>query len=322
MEKVLCYAAVHDGRIRRSSLEIISHFADTPNVETEAVLVDPKATDYAGQLARYGASRVHIIDDESYATGVNVSLIESLCHAFRSSGASVLAFGSTEAAKDVLGALGIRLDASVLPDVSAIDLVDGEWEARRPVMAAKRSARVRATARPVIVSVRSGSYQATEAPANLDVVTVSMPDADTVSGPELQEVITTTGGTVDLGEARVVVSAGRGVKDDEGARLVAELASVTGAAVGATRAVVESGLYPATAQIGQTGKVVSPELYFALGISGAIQHVAGIVNSRVIVAVNKDADAPIFGYSTYGIVGDLYKVVPEIVRALKRAGSG
>lgn len=322
MEKVLCFAAVHDGRIKRSSLEIISRFAQIADVAVEAVIVDPDATAVAGEAARFGAARVHVVEEERWARGVNVSLIACLVSAFRSSGASVLAFGSTEAAKDILGALGIRLEASVLPDVSTIDLVNGVWEARRPVMAAKRSARVRARSRPVVVSVRSGSYTAVEAPVQLDVVQVPLDGTEVAAGPELQEVITTSGGTVDLAEARVVVAAGRGVKDDEGARLVNELASVLGAAVGATRAVVESGLYPATAQIGQTGKVVSPELYFAVGISGAIQHVAGMVNSRVIVAINKDADAPIFEYATYGIVGDLYRVVPEILEALRRAGAG
>jgi electron transfer flavoprotein alpha subunit len=135
----------------------------------------------------------------------------------------------------------------------------------------------------------------------------------------LKEILSSAGSQVDLNEAQVVVAAGRGIKDDEAKKLIDELASVTGAAIGASRAVVETGMFPATAQIGQTGKVVSPTLYFAIGISGAIQHVAGMLNSKVIVAINKDADAPIFQYATYGLVGDLYKILPPLIAELKTA---
>jgi electron transfer flavoprotein alpha subunit len=134
----------------------------------------------------------------------------------------------------------------------------------------------------------------------------------------LREVVGAATGAVDLNEARVVVAAGRGVKDEAAKALVEALAEVTGAAIGASHAVVEKGMFPATAQIGQTGKVVSPELYFAVGISGAVQHVAGMNNSRVIVAVNQNADAPIFDVATYGIVGDLYQVLPPLIEEIKR----
>jgi electron transfer flavoprotein alpha subunit len=240
---------------------------------------------------------------------------------------AVAVFASSEGAKDVLGALAARLGAPAVPDVASFDVrPDGGVEAVRPVMAAKFLARVEAApvaGVPVLVSVRAGSYaaQAADAPAP-EVEAVPLALADDALRATLREVVGATGGTVDLSEARVVVAAGRGVRDAEAKALVDELAAVTGAAIGASRAVVETGMFPATAQIGQTGKVVAPEVYFAVGLSGAIQHVAGMQNSRVIVAINKDGDAPIFQIATYGLVGDLYKILPELIAALRERGMG
>ncbi len=268
-------------------------------------------------MAAFGADKIYTMKHAAFSRYVNEVYVDAIADAVESSGASTLVMASTEAAKDMLGALSIRLSASVLPDVAALEFVDGGWEVLRPVMAAKRLARMRATASPAIISVRSGSYGAAESPVEPEVVELRYPRVDDSVRLKIREVVASASGQVDLSEARVVVAAGRGVKDDEGRRLVEELAGLLGGAIGATRAVVESGMFAATAQIGQTGKVVSPDLYFALGISGAIQHVAGMSNSRVIVAVNKDPEAPIFSYATYGIVGDLYRVLPLLIAELR-----
>jgi electron transfer flavoprotein alpha subunit len=314
--------AVQDGKIKRSALEVLSHMrglAEAGGDTLEAALIVADATGLVEELKRYGAQKIYVVEHPAFEHPLNTALLAALEQVIRHAGPRVVAFASTESVKDVLGALAMRLDAAALPDVSSFSLSDNGVKALRPVMAAKMLARTEARAGLVLVSVRSGSYNAAEAPAKAVIETVPFDFDPGTQRQTLREVVQATGGAVDLSEARVVVAAGRGVKDEAGKALIQELADALGAAIGASRAVVENGLFPATAQIGQTGKVVSPDLYFAVGISGAIQHVAGMSNSRVIVAINKDADAPIFKYATYGIVGDLYKVLPPLIEELKEA---
>lgn len=322
MGKILVYIAVQDGKIKRSSLEVLSHsrsLAQANGWILEAAVLGSDPENYVESIQEFGAQKIYTMADASLQQHVNAPIVSALQQLVALSQPSVVAFASTEAVKDILGALAIRVDAAVLSDVSAFDLIEGGVEALRPVLASKVLARTQAISDRVLVSVRSGSYVAEGAPTVAEVEAVPFAFNADEMRLAIQEIIAATEGTVDLSEAQVVVAAGRGVKDEEGKQLIEELASVMGAAIGASRAVVETGMFPATTQVGQTGKVVSPELYFAIGISGAIQHVAGMQNSRVIVAINKDADAPIFRYATYGLVGDLYKILPPLIEALKEA---
>ncbi len=322
MSSILAFVSTGDGRIRRSSLEVLSHarrIASAAGMAVDALIVDVEPGSYVDDVARYGPRRIYTIGDPVFRSPLNAPLIQALAAGARVSEAAVVAMASTEAVKDVLGALSVRLSAPAVPDVAEFTLADGGIEALRPVMASKQLARVRTEGSPVLVSVRSGSFDAEEAPSTPEVVEVPFSIDEATLGQTIREIVRGGAGTVDLSEARVVVAAGRGVRDEEGRRLVQELADVFGGAIGASRAVVESGLFPASAQIGQTGKVVSPDLYFAVGISGAIQHVAGMINSRVIVAVNKDPEAPIFKVADYGLVGDLYRVLPPLITALRSA---
>ena len=325
MPTILSYIAVSGGTPTRASFEVLTRcrqIAEAQGWDLAAVVLAPDAEPFAEAAGRYGAATVYAVSDSAFENPLNTPALDALAAVVELAQPAVVAFPSTEGVKDILGALAVRTGGAALADVSEFDVSDGAVEALRPVMAAKFMARTRAEASngaPVLVSVRSGSYVDEEAPVEPTVESVVFEsDASTVR-QTLREVVAATSGAVDLSDARVVVAAGRGVKDDEAKRLIEELAEVTGAAIGASRAVVESGMFPATAQIGQTGKVVSPDIYFAVGVSGAIQHVAGMNNSRIIIAINNNADAPIFDVATYGIVGDLYKVLPPLIEELKKA---
>lgn len=322
MSSILVFCSVQDHRIKRSSLEAMSrarHVAQENGVPVEAVILGSDASTLVPEAAQYGASRVYTISNPLFNAHLNAPVVSALDAVLKQVQPRMLVAASTEAVKDVLGALAVRSNAAVLPDVASFEWNGDTISCQRPVMAANKMAATSTRHPLVFVSVRSGSYEATEAPVDGQEVAVPF-EFDTASlGITLREIVSQAGDTVDLSEARVVVAAGRGVRDESGRQLVQELADITGAAIGASRAVVETGLFPATAQIGQTGKVVSPDLYFAVGISGAVQHTAGMANSRIIVAINKDPDAPIFDVATYGLVGDCFTILPLLNAALKEA---
>ena len=324
MSSILVYLATSGGSVKRSSLEVLSHAkkeADSAGLSLEAVIVDDSAADFVDVAKKHGAQKVYTISNTLFENHLNTPLIAALEQAVKESGARVLVMPSMEATKDILGALAAKLDSGVLPDVAEFSVTDSGVDGVRPVMAAKVHQKVRSTADLVLVSVRSGSYDVDENETDAEVSNLTFDFDEANLKATLKEIVSSSGDGVDLSEAPVVVAGGRGVKDEEGKQMIEELASLFNGAVGASRAVTESGLFPATTQIGQTGKVVSPQLYFAVGISGAIQHIAGMSNSKTIVAINKDPDAPIFEYATYGLVGDLYKILPMLIEEVKKAKS-
>jgi len=321
MSTILVYLPTADGNIKRSALEVLTQArneAQKNNLAVHALIVDANPENFTEKAAEYGAQVVHTEKNPMFNQHLNAPLIQALEAAIKSCGANYFVTPSMEATKDIMGALAARLNAGVLPDVASFEIEENSVVALRPVMAAKVLQKVKATGSLILVSVRSGSYDAVTAPVSASENALSFePDTNSIKA-YLREIIKASAGGVDLSEANVVVAGGRGIKDAEGRKMLEDLAELMNGAVGASRAVTESGLFPATAQIGQTGKVVSPELYFAVGISGAIQHVAGMSNSKVIVAINKDADAAIFQYATYGIVGDLYKIMPLLIEEVKK----
>ncbi len=328
MSSILVYVSVQSGRIKRGSLEVLTRcreIAAAHGHALHALIAHPDAGAPAGTLtgevARYGPDRIYTIDNASLSEHGNAELIASLLACIRKSEPFLVVLASTEATKDILGALAVETGASVIPDVAGFSVDGTSISADRPVLAAKYLVGLNSNAEMTLVSVRSGAYQPVESPVDAELVQLEANLESSSRAASLREIVDAASGGVDLSEAETIVAAGRGVKDEEGRALVLELADTLGAAIGSSRAVVENGLFPATSQIGQTGKVVSPDLYIAVGISGAIQHVAGMLNSRTIIAVNKDPEAPIFRYATYGLVGDLYKILPALTSAMKKAGT-
>lgn len=324
MSTLLTHIAISDGKIKRSSLEVLSRckeLADQNGHSAEAVIIDSNASDYVDQVKQYGASKVFLVEDPIFKNHINTPLIRALAKVMDASNPHVFAFASTEGTKDILGALAANQDAAVLSDVSEFDLIEGGISAKRPVMAAKILSSNEAKADKILVSVRSGSYDLVENPTEAEVETIDFSFDKSELKATLREIIGASGDKIDLSEAESIVASGRGAKDEEGQKLVNELADVLNAGIGASRALTEAGIVDPSLQIGQTGKVVSPQLYIAIGISGAIQHVAGMANSKVIVAINKDPDAPIFEIADYGLVGDLYKILPPFIEELKKIKS-
>lgn len=321
MNTILAHIAVRNGAVQRGSLEVLTRCRELARAgghRLKAVIIDPEASSYADMVAEYGAGTVYVVEDPIFEKPLNAPLVAALEAVIEQADPALVAFASSEAVQDVLGALAIRTEAAAFPEVTSFEFVDGQVEVVRPVLAAKILSRARSEARRTLVSVRTGAYEALPEPAEASIEQVDFSFDQSSLHQKVREVVTAATDTVDLTEARVVVSAGRGIGDEKGEALVKELAGLLDAAIGASRPVVENGRFPATAQVGQTGKVVAPDLYIALGISGAIQHTAGMKESRVIVAINKDPNAPIFDIATYGLVGDLYEIVPLLIEEMKK----
>lgn len=317
MSKVLIVAEVKGNEIKKPTLELLSQ-AKQLGLESHVVLIGSGVTAQADLLAGYGARTVYLADDAAlklYSTSVYTAVV---VEAAKQSGVTQVWLTSSELGRDLTPRVAARLGTGALTDILKIELTGDNVTAYRPAMSSKVIQKC-TFAKPGVrvLSVRSGAFDVTPASASTaNVVKLATPEKDLRA--VIKEVVTESTGQIELTEARIVVSVGRGIKGPEHLPLVRELADVLGAGFGASRAVCDAGWMSHTAQIGQTGKVVAPAVYFAIGISGAIQHLAGMSGSKIIVAINKDADAPIFKVADYGIVGDLFKVVPLLVQSIKK----
>ena len=318
--KVLVFAEQRGGEFRKAAIEALCEGRRLcPDAELVAVVIGKAASDYAGQLAAYGPDKILAADHALLELYSTEGFVKALRKAVEVESPDVILMGATAMGRDLAPRLGARLNVPVLADVTQLSWVDGKLEAVRPVYAGKLLMTVRSSKTPGIATTRPKAFL-TSAPdesrsASITPLEVSLSEEDLKA--RVKQIQSEAEGTIELTEADFVVSGGRGLKGTENFKMLEDLAQVLGAAVGASRAAVDSDWRPHSDQVGQTGKVVAPTLYIACGISGAIQHLAGMTSSKVIVAINKDPDAPIFKIADYGIVGDVMEVVPALTEAIK-----
>jgi electron transfer flavoprotein alpha subunit len=319
MPGILTFAEQRDGKLRRPSLEAVSEarrLSASLGGPVTAVLVGSGVEGLAAELAAHGADAVHVFDQPELALYATEPFSRALADAVKEAQPAAVLVPFTAMGRDLAPRVAARLDASLVSDCVALAVKDGKLEARRPMYAGKAYATVRWTGGLQMASLRPNVF-ALGAREEGRQAQVKKGTADAAARARVTRVEATAAGKVELTEAQVIVSGGRGLKGPENFHLVESLAAAFGAAVGASRAVVDAGWVDHQYQVGQTGKTVSPTLYIACGISGAIQHLAGMSSSKVIVAINKDADAPIFKVANYGLVGDVFEILPRLTEAAR-----
>jgi electron transfer flavoprotein alpha subunit len=319
MATILTFAEHKDGKLRRSSLEVVSEarrLAGALGANVAAVVIGPGSASLAGELAAHGADRVQVFDDDALGDYATEAYARALAQAIADAKPSVVLVPFTAVGKDLAPRVAAKIGAGLASDCVSLSASGGKLVARRPLYAGKAYATVEWAGEPQMATLRPNVFPL-GSPDPSRTAEVVKGSVDTSSRAKVTAVRATAQGKVQLTEAQVIVSGGRGLKGPEHFPLVEALAEAMGAAVGASRAVVDAGWVDHQMQVGQTGKTVSPSLYVACGISGAIQHLAGMSSSKVIVAINKDADAPIFKVADYGILGDVFEVLPKLTEAAK-----
>jgi electron transfer flavoprotein alpha subunit len=317
---ILTFAETRDGKLRRASLEsvcVARRLADAGvGGPVAAVLVGAGVQGLAGELAAYGAERVYVFEDAALASYATEPWARALAKAIGDQKPKAVLIPYTALGKDLAPRVAAKVGAGLVSDCVALEAKDGRLEARRPMYSGKVYAAVRWEGEPQLATLRPNVFPlgARDESRKADIVAGSV---DASSRARVTAVHAKAGGKVELSEAQIIVSGGRGLRGPENFHLVESLASALGAAVGASRAVVDAGWVDHQYQVGQTGKTVSPGLYIACGISGAIQHLAGMSSSKYIVAINKDPDAPIFKVADYGLVGDVFEILPKLTDAAR-----
>jgi electron transfer flavoprotein alpha subunit len=323
MALVCAFVETQKGGLKKSAAEVMGEarrIADAGGDSVDAVLIGQGATALADQVAALGADRVLVADAEIFATFTLDAYLKPLLKAFAASSPRLVVMAASVVGKDLGPALAAASSSALLTDVIGLELAGDTVTVRKPVYAGKAMATVSASTDSVIVTLRPNVF---EPAAPVDGRSAPTEVIETGVGPDairtvIKELLAKASEKLDLTEADIIVAGGRGLKAPENWNLIEDLAEAVGGVCGASRAVVDAGWRPHDEQVGQTGKTVSPKLYVAVAISGAIQHLAGMRTSKCIVAVNNDAEAPIFKVADYGIVGDAFEVVPVLTEELRK----
>ncbi|HUF76531.1 MAG TPA: electron transfer flavoprotein subunit alpha/FixB family protein [Longimicrobiales bacterium] len=322
MSDVLVFAEQRGGKISGGAREVVSVAARLSEGLGGAVQVlvlgSPGSVSGAADLGRFGARSVTVAEHEAVGDYNPDGYTGVVAEYAREGGYAAVLFAASTLGKDLAPRVAATLDVPLASDCTGIETDGGRVSIVRPVYAGKAFATVEIEATPVVASLRPNVFPPTERPTECEVSTLTPavdPSAWKVRVVERKQA---TGGVLDVSEATVIVSGGRGMKDPSNWGLLEGLRDAlgSGTALGASRAVVDAGWRPHGEQVGQTGKTVAPKLYFAVGISGAVQHLAGMRTAKTIVAINRDAEAPIFNVADYGIVGDLFEVVPRLTQEI------
>jgi electron transfer flavoprotein alpha subunit len=324
---ILIYIEVRDHKIKKSSLEALSEAkrtADALKMEATAVIVGNEGEGLAPELFSYGAARVYLLENPSFGLYSAQDHAHALAGLAKKTNPEGIFFSGTSLGRDLAPRLAAKLGVSLASDCTGLAVHDGQMEFTRPIFAGKALLSLRLTSTPKVGTLRPNIFPLLRTGAASGEIIKESPSlsADRSKG-EVAEIVGERGGEIDVTEADVVISGGRGMKGPENFELLREISKlIPRSAVGASRSAVDSGWIGHQHQVGQTGKTVSPNLYMAFGISGAIQHLAGMSSSKVIVAVNKDPDAPILKVADFGVVGDLFQVIPPLREELKKIRSG
>jgi electron transfer flavoprotein alpha subunit len=311
----LVFLEHHEGELQRGALGVLARAALLG--EAHGAILGSGVAGLAEQAGRHGASKVYVVDDPALESPLPQPRVDALAQIVRDSGIENVFFGQSVLAADLAAALAVRLDVGLNWQLVDVEERDGGLVAKQPVLQDTVLVESGWSSTPRLALFRSGAFDPQEAEGSAEVENVSATFEDFSTGATMVEQAHAEETGPSIEEADVIVAGGRGLGGPEKFTLVEELAKALGGAVAATRAVVDAGWYPYSTQVGQTGKTVSPKLYVAVGISGAIQHKVGMQSSGTIVAINKDPHAPIFEFADLGVVGDLHQIVPKLTELVR-----